>query len=179
VCDVFTGNPGLIPLLRKIALNGPLDTIPTIVNVLQSIPGKEVNAVLLEIFEKASGRNKWDLIPLFAERQMSESAPLLLEFIQPTKMWEKEQDISLQHDICRTLGVLRSPKATDSLIRAAQAPMMTLFHKPKPDSIRAIATWALTQLPKDSRIDKALAKLKKDRSHLVRKAVELAEIVHK
>jgi hypothetical protein len=179
VCDVFARNPNLIPLLRKIALNGPLDTIPTIVNVLQSMPGKEVNAVLLEIFEKASGKNKWDLIPLFAERQMSEAAPLLLKFIQPARMWEKEQDISLQHDICRTLGVLRSPEATETLIRAAQAPMITLLQKRKPDSIRAIATWALTQLPKDSKVDKALAKLKKDRSHLVRKAVELAEIVHK
>lgn len=179
VCDVFANNPRLIPLLRNIALNGPLDTIPTIVNTLQSMPGNEVNAVLLEIFEKATGKNKWELIPVFAERKIREATPLLLDFIQPTKIWEKEQDLSLQHDICRTLGVIRSPEATEALIRAAQAPMMTLFHKAKPDSIRAIATWALTQLPKNARVDKALAKLKKDRSHLVRKAVELAEIIHK
>jgi hypothetical protein len=179
VCDVFADNPGLIPMLRKIALNGPLDTIPTIVNALQSMPGNEVNALLLEIFEKATGKNKWDVIPLFAERKIREATPLLLEFIQPSKLWEKEQDISLQHDICRTLGILGSPEATEALIKAAQAPMITLFHKAKPDSIRAIATWALTQLPKDTRIDRALGKLKKDRSRLVRKAVELAEIIHK
>ncbi|UCE41244.1 MAG: diguanylate cyclase [Candidatus Aminicenantes bacterium] len=179
LCDIFADYPGLIPLLRNIALNGPLDTIPTIVNILQSMPGNEVNAVLLEIFEKATGKNKWDIIPLFAERKIQEATPLLLEFIQSAKTWEKERDISLQHDICRTLGVLRSPEATEALIRAIQAPMMSLFHKTKPDSIRAIATWALTQLPKDARINKALTKLKKDRSHLVRKAVELAEIIHK
>ncbi len=179
VSDVFADNPGLIPMLRKIALNGPLDAIPTILSSLQSMPGNEVNAVLLDIFERATGKNKWDVIPLFAERKIRNAAPLLLEFIQPTKIWEKEQEISLQHDICRTLGVLRSPEATETLIRAAQAPMINRIHKAKPDSIRAIATWALTQLPKDPRIDRALAKLKKDRAHLVRKAIELAEIIHK
>jgi HEAT repeat protein len=104
---------------------------------------------------------------------------LLLEYIQPATIWEREKDISLQHDICRTLGVLRSPEASEALIKAAQSLTISLVHKAKPDSIRAIATWALTQLPKNPKIDKALAKLKKDRSHLVRKAVELAGIVHK
>lgn len=179
VINVFADNRRLIPLMRNIALNGPLDTIPAIVNALESMPGNEVNAVLLEIFEKATGKNKWDIIPLFAERKIQEATPLLLEYIQPTKIWEREKDIPLQHDICRTLGVLRSPEASEALIRAAQAPMVSLFHRTKPDSIRAIATWALTQLPKNPRIDKALAKLKKDRSHLVRKAVELAGVVQK
>ena len=177
--DVFTDNPGLIPLLRKIALNGPLDAIPTILSTLQSMPGNEVNAVLLDIFERATGKNKWDVIPLFAERKIRNATPLLLEFIQPTNILKKEREISLQQDICRTLGVLGSPEATEALIRTAQAPRINLIHKAKPDSIRAIATWALTQLPKDPRIDRALAKLKKDRAHLVRKAVELAEIIHK
>lgn len=179
VSDVFADNPGLVPMLRKIALNGPLDVIPTIVSTLQTMPGKEVDSVLLDIFERATGKIQWDVIPLFAERNILEAVPLLLEFIEPTKIWEKEQEISLQQDVCRTLGVLRSPETTEALIRAAQAPMITLFHRAKPDSIRAIATWALTQLPKDSRIDRALTELKKDRSHLVRKAVELAEIIHK
>lgn len=179
VSDVFADNPGLVPMLRKIALNGPLDAIPTIVSTLQTMPGKEVDSVLLDIFERATGKVKWDVIPLFAERNILKAVPLLLEFIEPTKIWEKEHEISLQQDVCRTLGVLRSPEATETLIRAAQAPMITLLHRAKPDSIRAIATWALTQLPKDSRIDRALTKLKKDRSHLVRKAVELAEIIHK
>jgi hypothetical protein len=178
VSDVFADNPGLIPLLRKIALNGPLDAIPTILSTLQSMPGNEVNAVLLDIFERATGKNKWDVIPLFAERKIRKATPLLLEFIRPTQILKKEWEISLQQDICRTLGVLGSPEATEALIRAAQPPMINLIHKAKPDSIRAIATWALTQLPKDPRIDRALAKLKKDGSHLVRKAVELAEIIH-
>jgi energy-coupling factor transporter ATP-binding protein EcfA2 len=179
VIDVFADNRKLIPLMRNIALNGPLDTIPTIVSSLQSMPGSEVDAVLLEIFEKATGKNKWDIIPLFAERKIQKATPLLLEYIQPATIWEREKDISLQHDICRTLGVLRSPEASEALIKAAQSLTISLVHKAKPDSIRAIATWALTQLPKNPKIDKALAKLKKDRSHLVRKAVELAGIVHK
>ena len=178
VSDVFADNPGLVPFLRKIALNGPLDVIPSIISALQPMPGKEVDSVLLDIFERATGKTKWDVIPIFGERRIVEATPLLLEYIKPTNMWEKEKEISLQQDVCRTLGVLRSSDATEALIKAAQAPMITLFHKAKPDQIRAIATWALTQLPKDPRIDKALAKLKKDRSHLVRKAVELAEIIH-
>ena len=177
VCDIFAGNPGLLPLLRKVALNGPLDAIPSIVSIIKPMPGKEVDSVLLDTFERVSGKLKWDIIPIFAERKIQEAAPLLMPFIQSTKVWEKEEDISLQHEICRTLGVLRSPKATEALIGAAQAPVITLFHKAKPDSIRAIATWALTQLPEDARIERALEKLKKDRSHLVRKAVELAEII--
>jgi hypothetical protein len=179
VSDMFAQNPGLIPLLRKIALNGPLDSIPSVVSVLKPMPGKEVDSVLLDIFERATGKMKWDIIPIFAERKIQDAAPLLMEFIQPVKIWEKERDIPLQHEICRTLGVLRASQAADPLLAVTQAPMIDLFHKAKPDSIRAIATWALTQLPKDNRIDKALGKLKKDRSHLVRKAVELSEIVQK
>lgn len=178
VSDIFSENPKLVPLLREIALNGPLDVIPSIVSTLQPMPGKDVDSVLLDIFERATGKTKWDVIPIFAERKMLEATPLLLELIKPTKMWEKEQEITLQQDVCRTLGILRSRDAAEALIRTAQAPLLTLFHKAKPDQIRAIATWALTQLPKDARIDKVLAKLKKDRSHLVRKAVELAKIIH-
>jgi hypothetical protein len=178
VSDVFASNPGLVPLLRDIALNGPLDAIPSIISILHPMPGKEADSVLLDIFERTTGKVKWNVIPLFAERNILEAAPRLLEFIKPAKVWEKEQGISLQQDVCRTLGVLRSPEATEALIRAVQPPMINLIHKAKPDSIRAIATWALTQLPKDPRIDRALAKLKKDGSHLVRKAVELAEIIH-
>lgn len=179
VSDVFADNPGFVPLLRKIALNGPLDTIPWIINTLKPLPGKEVDSVILDIFERVTGKIKWDVIPIFGERKILEATPALLELIKPTNIWEKEKEISLQQDVCRTLGVLRSSDATEALIKVAQAPMITLFHKAKPDQIRAIATWALTQLPKDPRIDKALAKLRKDRSHLVRKAVELSEIIQK
>jgi hypothetical protein len=179
VSDVFASNPGLVPLLRELALNGPLEVIPSIVSSLHSMPGKEVDSVLLDIFERTTGKDKWNVIPLFAERNILEAAPRLLEFIKPARIWEKEEEISLQQDVCRTLGVLRSPDATEALIRATQASMITLLHRNKPDPIRAIATWALTQLPQNQRIEKALAKLKKDRSHLVRKAVELSEIIHK
>ncbi len=179
VSDVFAGNPELVPLLREIALNGPLESIPSIIGILHSMPGKEVDSVLLDIFERTTGKVKWNVIPLFAERKILEAAPRLLEFIKPTKIWEKEQGISLQQDVCRTLGVLRSPETTEALIKTAQTSVITLFRRPKPDAVRAIATWALTQLPRDPRIDKALAKLKKDRSHLVQKAVKLSEIIHK
>jgi diguanylate cyclase (GGDEF)-like protein len=178
ICDIFADNLKLIPLLRKVAMNGPLDAIPSIVSIMKPMPGKEVDSVLLDIFERATGKMKWDIIPIFAERKILEAVPLITEFIQPVKIWEKEGEISLQHEICRTLGVLRSPEAAEPLLKAAQTRIMPLFHRTKPDSIRAIATWALTQLPKDTRIEKALGKLKKDRSHLVRKAVELSEIIH-
>jgi diguanylate cyclase (GGDEF)-like protein len=177
--DVFAENPELVPLLREIALNGPLDVIPSIVSILQSLPGEEVDSLLLDIFERAIGKVKWEIIPLFAERKILDAAPYLLEFIKPAKIWEKEQELAVQQDICRTLGVLRSPDATETLIKAAKTTIITLLYRPKPDSIRAIATWALTQLPQDSRIEKALTKLKKDRSPLVKKAVKLSEIIQK
>jgi diguanylate cyclase (GGDEF)-like protein len=179
VCDIFIDHPSLVQVLRKIALNGPVDTIPPIVNVLKQITGKEVDMVLLEIFERATEKMKEEIIPLFAERKILESIPLLLEHIKPIKAWETEQRISLQQDVCRTLGVLRSLDAMDALITAAQAPRLTTIYKTKPDSIRAAATWALTQLPRNKEIVNALAKLKNDRSHQVRKAVELAEILQK
>ena len=69
--------------------------------------------------------------------------------------------------------------AEEVLITASQAPKLSTMYKAKPDSIRATATWALTQLPKNKDIEKALAKQKKDKSHQVRKAVELAEILYK
>jgi hypothetical protein len=179
ISDIFAGNPGLVPLLREIALNGPLDVIPAVVSILQPMPGEEVDSLLLDIFERSIGKVKWDIIPLFAERKILDAAPRLLEFIKPVKIWEKEQELAVQQDICRTLGVLHSPEAAEALIKAAKASMISLLYKPKPDSIRAIATWALTQLPQDSQTDKALAKLKKDRSPLVKKAVKLSEIIKK
>ncbi len=179
VCDIFTDHPSLVPVLREIALNGPVDTIPPTVSVLKQIPGKEVDQVLLEIFERTTEKMKEDIIPLFAERKILEAVPLLLEHIRPVKVWETEQRISLQQDVCRTLGVLRSLDAMEALITAAQAPRLSTIYKTKPDSIRAAATWALTQLPRNTEIEKTLMRLKNDKSHQVRKAVELAEILHK
>lgn len=179
ICDIFTDHPGLVQMLREIALNGPVDTIPPIVSVLKQIPGKEVDMVLLEIFERTTEKMKGDIIPLLAERRILEAVPLLLEHIKPVRVWETEQKISLQQDVCRTLGVLRSLDAVETLITASQAPKLSTIYKTKPDSIRAAATWALTQMPRNKKIEKALTKLKNDKSHQVRKAVELAEILHK
>ncbi|MFA9454376.1 MAG: hypothetical protein ACERK6_10715 [Candidatus Aminicenantaceae bacterium] len=77
--------------------------------------------------------------------------------------------------MCRSLGVLRSLDATEALIAASNIPGISSRTKAKPDSIRAAATWALTQLPKDPNVDNALEKLRTDRSELVQKAAELAE----
>ncbi len=179
ICDIFTDHPGLVQVLREIALNGPVDTIPPTVSVLKQIPGKEVDMILLEIFERTTEKMKEDIIPLFAERKILEAVPLLVEHIKPVRVWETEQRISLQQDVCRTLGVLRSLDAAEALITAAHAPKLSTIFKTKPESIRAAATWALTQLPRNKEIEKALNRLKHDKSHQVRKAVELAEILHK
>jgi hypothetical protein len=179
ICDIFSDHPGLVRVLREIALNGPVDTIPPTVNVLKQIPGKEVDMVLLEIFERASEKMKQDIIPLFAERRTLEAVPLLLAHIKPVKIWETEQNVSLQQDVCRTLGVLRSRDAQEALIKAVHMPKLSTRHKTKPDAIRAVATWALTQLPTNKAIEETLAKLKNDKSHLVRKAVELSEVLQR
>jgi hypothetical protein len=100
---------------------------------------------------------------------------ILTDYIKPIAKWGKETNLSLQEEVCRTLGVLRSLDAADALMEAAQIPGVTSRAKAKPDSIRAAATWALTQLPKDPKVDSALEKLKKDRSDLVQKTAELAE----
>jgi hypothetical protein len=175
VCDVFVGHPGLVPTLREIGRKGSMETIPPIVNVLRQMENGEANAILLEIFGRASGKTQWDIIPIFAERQMIEAVPALVEYIRPIQKWEKETNLALQEEVCRSLGVLRSLEAVDALISAAQSPGLTSMAKAKPDSIRAAATWALTQLPSDPKVDSALEKLKSDRSELVQKAAELAE----
>jgi hypothetical protein len=179
ICDVFSDHSELVRVLREIALNGPVDTIPPTVNVLKQTPGREVDLVLLEIFERTSEEMKRDIIPLFAERKIIEAVPFLLEYIKPVKIWETEHSISLQQDVCRTLGVLRSSDAQDALIAAAQASKLSTVYKSKPDAIRSAATWALTQLPSNRAIEDTLATLGKDRSHQVRKAVELSKVLHK
>jgi CHAD domain-containing protein len=146
---------------------------------MQWMHGKEIDTVLLEIFERTTEKMKGDIIPLFAERKILEAVPLLIQHIKPVRVWENEQKISLQQDVCRTLGVLRSLDAVEALITAAQAPKLSTMYKTKPDSIRAAATWALTQMPRNKEIERTLEKLKKDKSHQVRKAVELAEVLHK
>jgi diguanylate cyclase (GGDEF)-like protein len=175
VCDVFVENAELLPTLREIGRKGPIETIPPIMNVLKQIEGQTADTILLEIFMRTTGKAQWDIIPLFAERKMVEAVPILTEFIKPVQRWGKETNLSLQEEVCRSLGVLRSLDAADALIEATQAHGVASRSKAKPDSIRAAATWALTQLPKDPKVDTVLDKLKKDRSNLVQKAAELAE----
>lgn len=179
VSDIFMDNPKLVPLLREIALQGPMDTISPVVDVLEKIPGKKVDSLLLEVFERAPEKVQLDIIPLYAERKVLEAVPLLVECLKPVRIWENEKKISLQENACRTLGVLRSPEAAGALITVAQPQKLFTLYKAKPDYIRAMATWALTQLPKNKVIEKVLARLRKDRSRLVRKAVELAVLLDK
>jgi diguanylate cyclase (GGDEF)-like protein len=177
VSQAFIGNPALIPVLREIALKGPPDILPTVTEVLKDVQDKEVDTFLIEIFPKATGKSQQDIISLFSDRGVTEAAPLLLKFISPRKFWEPEPSNSLQEHVCRTLGVLRSQAAEGALIDAARKPKLTTMLKPKPTSVRAAATWALTQMPRSSRVNNALIKLKRDSSLLVRKAAELAEII--
>ncbi len=179
VSDGFVDNPMLVPLLREIALQGPLDTISPVVDVLKKIPGKDVDSLLLEMFERAPEKVQLDIIPLFAERKVLEAVPMLVDYLRPVRIWENEKRVALQESVCRTLGVLRSPDAARALIAVAQTQKLFTLYKAKPDYIRAMATWALTQLPKNSEVEKALGRLRKDRSRLVRKAVELAVLLNK
>jgi diguanylate cyclase (GGDEF)-like protein len=175
VCDVFVGHPELLPMLREIGRKGPVETLTPIVNVVKQSEGEEADTILLEIFMRASGKTQWDIIPLFAERKMVNAVTVLTDYILPINKWEKEINLSLQEEVCRSLGVLRSLDATEALIAASNIPGISSRTKAKPDSIRAAATWALTQLPKDPDVDSALEKLRTDRSELVQKAAELAE----
>jgi hypothetical protein len=177
VSHIFAGNPDLIPVLKEIALKGPPDILSAIAEVLKDIQDKDVDAFLVEIFPKTSGKAQRDIIKLFSDRNIAEAAPLLLNFISLRKYWEPEPDHSLQELVCRTLGVLRSQVAEGALIEAARKPNLTTMLKPKPVVVRAASTWALTQMPRSNRVNNALLQLKRDNSPLVRKAAELSEII--
>jgi hypothetical protein len=177
VSHVFIGNPELVPVMKEIALKGSPDILPAVIEVLKDIQDEDVDTFLIEIFPKATGKTQQDIISLFSDRGVKEAAPLLLKFISPRKFWEPEPSHSLQEQVCRTLGVLRSQQVEGALIKAARKPNLTTMLKPKPTSIRAAATWALTQMPRSSRVNNALIQLKRDSSALVRKAAELSEII--
>ena len=170
VADTFIEYPKLLPLLRKIALTGPTETVRPTIEILDQIPGKEVDIIFLEVFNLAAGKVKTDILNLIAKRRIIEAIPLLIEIIRPKKTWETEERISLQEQVCRTLGQLSAADATEILIAAATVPKPWTLLKTKPDSIREAATLALRQLPDKMQIRKALDALKKDRSPLVRKA---------
>ena len=170
VADTFIDNPKLLPILRGIALTGPTETVRPTIEVLDQIPGKEVNMILLEVFNLAAGEVKMDILTLFAKRRVIEAVPVLLEIIKPKKTWEPEGRISLQEKICRTLGEISSPETADTLIAVATVPKPWTLLKAKPDSVREAATLALRQLPDKVKIRKALDVLKSDKSPQVRKA---------
>ncbi len=170
VLDLFTGNEDLLPALRNIMLLGDPGLMRKCSALLSQFPAKLVNPLLLEAFEESSGRAKLEVMALIAERGVTQAAPLLAELIKPRKMWEKEEDIALQVQACKTLGLLRAESAADALIQAAVVPKPWTLLKPKPPQVRAAAAWALKQLPQTNEIKKALDELKKDKSPKVRKA---------
>ncbi|MBN1224622.1 MAG: hypothetical protein JXB23_15340, partial [Candidatus Aminicenantes bacterium] len=177
IADAFIDNPELSTAMREIALNGPFDTLSATIDILKKIPGGKADSILLDMFNRTMGRTKWELITVYAEHKIKKAAPLLFDYIRPRKIWQKEQDLSLQEHICRTLGILRSPESVEILVRVASESKLHTLNKSKPEFIRAAATWALTQMPQSKRVDRALDALKKDRSVLVRKAAELSEII--
>jgi len=170
VADLFIGSPKLLPILRKIALTGPTETVLSTIDILDQIPGKEANMILLEVFNQAAGKVKMDILSLFAKRRVIEAVPLLLELIKPKKAWEEEGRISLQEKVCKTLGQISASEATDTLVSVAMVQKPWTLLKTKPDSVREAATWALKQLPDKVKIRRALTVLKSDKSSLVRRA---------
>jgi hypothetical protein len=170
VADAFVEYPKLIPLLRKIALTGPTETVRPSIEILEKIPGKEVDMIFLEVFNLASGKVKIDILSVITKRRILEAVPLLIEIIRSKKTWEAEERVSLQEQVCRILGQLGAADATDALIAAAVIPKPWTLLKAKPDSVREAATLALRQLPDKMQIRKALDGLKRDKSPLVRKA---------
>jgi len=137
---------------------------------LSKIPGKEVDMILLEVFNLAAGKVKMDILTLFVKRRVIEAVPMLLDIIRPKKVWEQDERISLQEMICRALGQIGSSEATDGLIAAAIVHKPWTLLKSKPDSVREAATLALRQLPDKIKIRKVLDELKSDKSPQVRKA---------
>ncbi|UCC40866.1 MAG: diguanylate cyclase [Candidatus Aminicenantes bacterium] len=170
VADIFIKNPKLIRIIRDIVLTGQPEAVPAAIEILKQVPGTDVNPIILELFDSTVEKFKLDILNLFAKRGMVEAVPVLLEIIKPKKIWEKENRVPLQAQACRTLGLLGSPHAADYLIAVAISPKPWTLQKSKPDSVRVAATWALAQLPKTGETNKALDRLKKDKSPLVRKA---------
>lgn len=170
VVDMFVDHPKVIPLLRDITLSGPSETVQPALEVLEQLPGKEVDSVLLDLFDLAAGSTKLHLLYLLAKRKIMDAVPVLLDIIKPKWIWEKETRISFQSKACRTLGLIGSPQTAEKLIAVATKPKLWAFLKTKPEPIRAAATWALRKLPDNERINTVLEVLKNDKSLRVRKA---------
>ena len=169
VADLFLENPNLLGKLKEIILNGPPDAVVACFNFIRKIPGKNVNPIILDLFERASGKMKLEALSLIVERHINEAVPSLLEIIKPVKIWEKEKNIQLQIQVCKTLGMLKASDAEEMLVSISSVPKHWTMIRPKPENVRISAIWALKQLPKSDRIDKLLEKLKKDKSSAIRK----------
>jgi diguanylate cyclase (GGDEF)-like protein len=170
VADMFINYTNVIPVMREIALSGPTETVEPAIEVLEQIPGKEVDFTFLDLFELAAGKTKLHILYQFAKRKIIEAVPMLLDIIKPKWIWEKETRISFQAKACRALGLIGSPLTAEKLIAVATKPKLWTFQKAKPEPIRAAATWALRKLPGNEKINTVLEALKKDKSLLVRKA---------
>lgn len=173
VADMFIDSPKLIPVVRDIVLLGPEETVLPAVEVLKQIPGKEVNSIFLELFDQIKGKAKQDILTIFADRKMTDAIPTLLKIIKPKKAWKKEESISLQAHTCRTLGLIGSEIAIESLIVVVSPAGQGAFTRAKSNSVRVAATWALKKFPKNKRVKEVLEKLKNDKSPLIRKAAAL------
>jgi len=170
VVDMFVDHPKVIPMLREMTLSGPSETVQPALEVLEQIPGKDVDTALLDLFDLAAGRIKLHMLYLLAKRKITDAVPVLLDIIKPKWIWEKETRISFQAKACRALGLIGSPQTEEKLIAAATKPKLWAFQKTKPEPIRAAATWALRKLPGNERINSVLEVLKNDKSLRVRKA---------
>jgi diguanylate cyclase (GGDEF)-like protein len=170
VADMFINYTKVVPVMREIALSGPTETVEPALEVLEQIPGKEVDSAFLDLFDLAAGKIKLHILYQFAKRKIIEAVPVLLDIIKPKWIWEKETRISFQAKTCRTLGLIGSPETAEKLIAVATKPKLWAFKKTKPEPIRAAATWALSKLPGNKRINSVLEVLKNDKSLRVRKA---------
>ena len=170
VIDMFVDHPKVIPVLRDITLSGPSETVQPALDVLEQLPGKEVDSALLDLYDLAAGSTKLHLLYLLAKRKILDAVPVLLDVIKPKWIWARETRISFQSKACRTLGLIGSPQTAEKLIAVATKPKLWAFQKTKPEPIRAAATWALRKLPGNERINAVLEVLKNDKSLRVRKA---------
>ena len=174
VADVFLDYANLVPLLREIALLGPSEAVVLVIEVLKQIPGKNADSVLLEMLNVAEKKPELDILSVFAERKIPEAIPLLLEIIKPKSLIHKEPEIQFQRQACRALGMIGSPDSIETLITVAKPSKSFTFQRAKPDSVRAAAAWALTKFPQDERVEKVLARLKKNKSPIIKKTAGLS-----
>jgi hypothetical protein len=72
VADMFINYTNVIPAMREIALSGPTETVEPAIEVLEQIPGKEVDLTFLDLFELAAGKTKLHILYQFARYNKAE-----------------------------------------------------------------------------------------------------------